>query len=341
MSILDWFKNRPAQFDTDHRSDEMTLRAIEKAVSLTNPRLKLLSSYQERLTPAVETTVSYLREAIISLPPAIQVSASQWSADPALKAFFVAAQDISEVMSRSQNLRTLFDKYPSLDEAYFILGMKFSEQKVMGMSLRGEVIQRDAMQTFAAFSDHQARICGQSDVEVRRLLGAQVYEYLVAQAISEIGEERSERRELQDNRALIRARLRLLQNQGPGLGSVFGAAPSSCEEQCKLEAQLLENERQLEAIGSPQSVLEAEMECLCEVLGHPEHYVRVELKQLRLSAMNIVVGSSSDDVAAESVFPLAQLMGAPKVQRAFIMGRFARNEFHVAKMNFDDAARYL
>ena len=341
MSILDWFKNRPAQFDTDPLSDEMTLRAINKAVSLTNPRLKLLPSYQERLAPAVETSIGYLREAVISLPSAIQVAETQWSAHPPLKAFFVVAQDISKVMSRSHNLRTLFEKYPSLNEAYLILGMEFNEQKIMGMSLRGEVVQRDLMQTFAAFSDHQARICGQDDAEVRRLLGAQIYEYIVAQAISEIGEDRSERGELQDNRTLIRARLRLLQNQGPGLGSVFGAAPSSCEEQCKLEALLLENERQLEAIGSPQSVLESEMECLCEVLGHPERYVRVELKQLRLSAMNIVVDNSSNEVAAESVFSLVQLMGVPKVQRAFIMGRFARNEFHVTKMNFDDAVRYL
>ena len=35
MGILDWFKNRPAQFDPDRVSDEMIGAATEKAITLT------------------------------------------------------------------------------------------------------------------------------------------------------------------------------------------------------------------------------------------------------------------------------------------------------------------
>jgi hypothetical protein len=341
MGILDWFKNRPAQFDPDRLSDEMTLRAIDKAVTLTNPRLKLVHSYQERLAPAVETSVHYLREMVLALPPAIRISTENWSADPILRAFFVAASDIPSALSRSHNLRTLFEKYPELDDAYFILGMMFNEQRVLGMSLQGDVIQRDVAQTVISFSDHQARICGHEDSEVRRLLGSQMYEYLVAQALSEIGEERSERRELEDNRALIRARLRLFQQQGPGLGSVFGSAPASSGEQLKLEAELLENEQQMEAIGSPQSALDNELELLREVLEHPGRYVRIEQKQLRLSTMNVVLEASSTDVASDIAFSIAQLTGVPRLQSAFVLARFARSELPPARMNFEVAERYL
>ena len=59
---------------------------------------------------------------------------------------------------------------------------------------------------------------------MRRLLGTQAFEYLVAQALSDIGEMRSERRELEESAALIRAHLRLLRQQGPGLGTVFNSA---------------------------------------------------------------------------------------------------------------------
>ena len=69
-------------------------------------------------------------------------------------------------------------------------------------------------QKVIGFSDCQVRICGKEEAEVRRLLATQAFEYLVAQALSEIGEERSERRELSENQALIRSRLRLLQQQG-------------------------------------------------------------------------------------------------------------------------------
>jgi len=341
MGILDWFKNRPSQFDPERPSEKMILWAIDKAVALTNPRLKLVRSYQERLTPAVETTIRYLCDIVFTLPRPIQVSASYWSADPALRAFFVAANDIPLSLGRSNNLRTLINKYPMLDEVYFILVMTFSEQRILGMSLQGNVVQRDVAQTVLGFSDHEARICGNEDREVRRLLGTQAYEYLVAQALSQIGEERSERRELQDNRSLIRSRLRLLQQQGPGLGTVFGSAPVVSGEQLKLEAQLVENERQMEAMGSPQSALDAELETLREVLEHPERYIHVEKKRMRISTMNVVLDQESTDVASDIGFSLAQLKGVPQIQRAFVLACFARAELPEARMNFDDAIRYL
>jgi hypothetical protein len=341
MGILDWFKNRPSQFDPDLPSDDMTLRAIDKAVTLTNPRLKLVRSYQERLAPAVEISVNFIREMVLSLPPPIRVSAALWSSDPVLRAFFVAASDIPYALGRSNNLRTLIDKYPQLDEAHFILVMTYNEQRVLGVSLQGDVVQHDVAQTVVGFSDHEARICGHEDQEVRRLLGTQAYEYLVAQALSQIGEERSERRELQDNRSLIRARLRLLQQQGPGLGTVFGSAPVISGEQLKLEAQLLENERQMEAMGSPQAALDVELETLREVLEHPERFIRVEQKLVRISTMNVVLDQASADVASDIDFSLAQLKGVPQIQRAFVLARFARAELPEARMNFDDAVRYL
>ena len=341
MGILDWFKNRPAQFDSDRQSSQMMLWAIEKAVTLTNPRLKLVRSYQERLAPTIETSVHYLRQTVLAVPPAIKVSVANWSSDPVLRAFFVAASDIPNALARSLNLRTLFDKYPDLDEVHFILGLRYNEQRVLGVALQGEIVQREVAQTVVGFSDPQARICGQRDTEVRLLLGTQCYEYLVAQALSQIGEDRSERRELEDNRALIRSRLRLLQQQGPGLGSLFGSAPVCSGEQLKLEAQLLENERQLETIGSLQSVLDSELEILREVLANPQRYISVEKKQLRLSTMNVVLDKASTDVASDVAFSLAKLSGTPALQRAFVMSRLARSDLPEVRMNFAEAQRYL
>lgn len=340
MGILDWFINRPSQFDPDHLSDELTQRAIDKAVALTNPRLKFVDDYRERLFPAVEHSIHYLRSLIGELPPAITVSSSLWSADHGLRAFFASAADIPLALGRSSNLRTLLEKFPKLEEAHLILAMTYTEQRVLGMSLQGDVVQRDVVQRVVSFSQHQARICGHSDAEVRRLLGTQSFEYLVAQALAEIGEERSERKELETNHSLIRSRLRLFQQHGPGLGSVFGSAPAVGTEQAKLEAQLLDNERQLEALGSPQYALEKELDCLCEVLLHPENYVCIEPKKLRLSAMNVLM-EKDEGVSTEISFSLATLKGAPQVQQAFVLARFARDELPSAKSGLEAAEKYL
>ena len=153
MGILDWFKNRSSLFDADRRSasrlsqfeaerraNEMTLQAIDKAVTLTNPRLKLVRSYQERLAPAVEISVRYIREIILDVPPPIPISAGLWSSEPELRAFFAAASDIPTSLGHSNNLRTLVEKFPSLEEIYLVLGMQISEQTVLGLSLEGNTV---------------------------------------------------------------------------------------------------------------------------------------------------------------------------------------------------------
>lgn len=68
MGILGWFKNRPDHFDPDRVTDEMRRWAIDKAITLTNPRLKLLPSCEKQLASAVDTTIDYLRSLVPALP---------------------------------------------------------------------------------------------------------------------------------------------------------------------------------------------------------------------------------------------------------------------------------
>ena len=342
MGILDWFKNRPGQFDPDRISEEMVRGAVDNAIALTNPRIKLLPNCHKRLTPAVEKTIEFLRAQVSMLPAVHPLSAKAWSSDPALRAFFVAPGDIPAVLARSDNLHTLFDKFPELDEACLVLGMAFSQQRVFGMALHGEIVQRDVAQTSVSFSDHRARLCGHDESRLRRIVGTEVFEYLVAQALSEIGEERAERQELQTNRSLLRTRLRLLQQHGPGLGSMFGADPAAPSEQTRLAAELLENERQLETLGGSDSVLESELETLKAVLDNPQRYLHSESTHLRLNTMNVLLDENSTEPAADVDFAVVELSGANPVRRAFILARVARTELPPPKkLDFDHAARYL
>ncbi|MBK8890717.1 MAG: hypothetical protein IPN75_10105 [Dechloromonas sp.] len=138
--------------------------------------------------------------------------------------------------------------------------MAFTEQRVFGLGLHGEMVQRGVAQLTVNFSDHKPRLCGPDEAVLRRVIGVEIFEYLISRALSEIGAERSERQELQANRSLIRARLRLLQQHGPGLGSMLGEAPADASQQARLEAELLDNERQLETMGGGEAVMEGELE---------------------------------------------------------------------------------
>jgi hypothetical protein len=315
---------------------------MDKAIALTNPKLKLLPDCRKRLAPAIETTIRFLRAQIVTLPAVHILSSKAWPDDPVLRTFFVETADIQAVLGGSDNLRALFDQNPGLDEAYAVLGMAFKLQPVFGMALHGTTVQRDVAQTNASFSDHRARLCDSDELRLRRVIGVQVFEYLLGQAMTEIGEDRLERQDLQTSRSLMRTRLRLLQQHGPGLGSMFGEGPAAQSEQARLEAELLENEKQLEALGGGDSILEAELECLVDVLGNPQRYIHFDSKHLRLNRMNLVLDEGSTEAGADVNFSVAELTGSIPMTRAFILARVPRAELPPAKkMNFDDASRYL
>ena len=342
MGILDWFRNRPLIFDRESQSDEETQRAVDKAVALLNPRLRLFPGYQERLTPAVRTTIDYLRESLLALPSARRFSVDEWANEPLWRTFFVAADDVSSALSRSTNLKTLFDKYPEVTEAWFILGMNLLDHRVEGLPPAGGLAQRDIAQRVLEFSRHAVRICGKSEQEVRRLLGIQSFEYLVSQAIIRLGNsDRTGRQGLEDSRALIRARLRLLQQQGPGLGSVFSPAPEKQEAQQRLEAELLENERQMEMLGDSQDIMGEELDLLAEVLRHPQNYLGFEQESLRINTMNVVLEANQEERAFDVTFSRAHLRGEPNRERAFVLAHIRRDEMPVIKLKLDDMARYL
>ena len=342
MSIFDWFKNRSEQLDPNHPLAELIQFGCDKAVALTNPQLKLLRDWRQRLVPAVAGSIDFLRAQVAMLPAAHALAPAHWASDPALRAFFATPRDIESVLAGSESLHALFDQYPELAEACVVLGMACQEQKGFGMALQGQTIQRDVAQVTVNFSDYKIRLCERDEALLRRVIGVEVFEYLVGQALAEIGALRSERQELQRDCALIRTRLRLLQQHGSGLASMLGDVPAAESEQASLTAELLENERQLKEIGASHTALATEIECLREVLAQPQNYLHLEPKRLRLSTMNVVLDPASTEQAADVEFAIIEGRGHAPVRRAFILARVARTDLPPPqRFDLQNAIRYL
>lgn len=340
MGIIDWFRNRTAQFDGDGVPEETIRWAADKAVTLTNPKLRIISNWQKRLSPSIANAIRFMQGLVHTFPAVRPLSPKCWAGDPALRAFFVTPKDIDDLLSRSDQLRAVFEKYPALDEAYLVLGMAITEQKVFGMAIRGETIQRDVAQSVVSFSDHKTRLCGPDEAALRRVIGIEIFEYLVSRALAEIGAERAERQELQANRALIRTRLRLLQQHGPGLGAMLGDEPAAASEQARLEAELLENEQQLAEMGASEEQLTGELETLQAVLDRPEDYLAFSPLRLRLNTMNVIVGQT--EAGTDIDFAIVDLKGPRPVRRAFVIARVARSDLPPPQsLNFYEAMRYL
>lgn len=342
MGIFDFWRNREQQLDDERVSEELIREATDLVVKIANPRLNLVRRYRERLAPAIETSILFLRETIGSLPAAHEATAAGWSADPCIHAFFARPDDLVRAFSRSLELRSFFDHAPEQQEAFTLLGMAMTEQKVLGMQMQGEVIHRDVPQTTISFSDYKTRICGRTEMELRRELGRRLFEQFGVQALGRIEAIQSRRRELEDKRALLKARLRLLRNQGAGVAGVFGDGAASGEEKLRgVEASLEENERQLGEYGAGADALERELECVIEVFNDPGKGLIVTSRHLCLTSMNVVVEGQSTEPYQEVDFHVAEIEDDPPMTRAFALVRFPRADLLSSAFMMQEAERYL
>lgn len=328
--------------DSGNEHERLRVHEAVARILALSPHLQMARHTEERLAPAVTTAIRYLDGLIAAAPPAREASAAAWASDPYIHAFFAAADDIAPAMSRSGDLRAFFDQHPDLQEAYGVLGMAMTEKNILGVALEGEVMRSDVVQQTISFSDHQVRVCGRTDLELREELVRRLVDQLGLEGLARFAAGQSRREVLEQERALLRTRLLLLERQGVGVRGVLGdEPPAGLDEVVRLREEIDANERSLELLGIRSESLERELQQLAEVLSNPAAHIYVENRHCRLSRMNVVLPPSSSDAGAEITFQVGRLPTDPPRMRAFTLVRFSRADLLPATSIFERAARLL
>lgn len=317
-------------------------RVLVERLIVLSPSLKLANDYRERLGPALAQSVAYVREIVERLPPAREASAANWLADPYIHAFFAAPDEIAHILSRSLELHAWFESHPLARETWAVLGMAMVERHGFGVAQQGDQVRTDVAQTTLSFDDHQVRVCGESDADLRDQIVQRVVEQITLEGLAQIGADESRRDALEQERALLRTRRQLLTRQGAGTQKMVGErAIANAAELAQLQAQIEANEQALGALGLKTDALEHEMDVICDVLTHPAQHANVEMKHVRLSPMNVVIEPGAAGHGAEIVFPLAHLPASPQGVRAFSLIRFARSDLMPLLKVLDEDSRFV
>jgi hypothetical protein len=315
--------------------------AVERLTRLS-PQLRLAKRYRSRLEPAVAVSLKYSDDLIASIPASREASAAAWSTDPYIHAFFAAPDDIAKAFSRSPELRAYFEENAGVDEAYAVLGMAMKERNTLGVALEGETMRRDVMQTTVSFSDYRVRICGRSEDDLRQELARRFVDQLGLEGLARIAADKSRRDLLEQERALLKTRLQLLERQGVGMRAVLGGdAEEESEELERLQVQIEENEKNLDNLGIRSEALDRELGRLCEVLAVPRPHIYIANKNFRLNKMNVVLAGNSTRDGENFTFQIARIPTTPPQMRAFTLVRFARKDLLPAVNLLDEAARLL
>jgi hypothetical protein len=318
------------------------IRASIERLLVLSPSLRLADGFHERVAPALACSLDHVSRLVDELPPAREASASTWLDDPYIHAFFAGANEVAHVLSRSPELHAWFESYPLARETYAVLGMAMTERRAFGVEQFGDAVHADVVRTTLSFDDHQVRVCGESEAGLREQIVQRVVEQIALEGLAQIGADESRRDALEQERALLKTRLQLLTRRGAGTREMLGErASSNASERIELEAALEANEQEIGALGLKTDALAHELDVICDVLGHPERHTNVEMKRVRLNAMNVVIDASAAPDGGEIVFPLARVPASPLGERAFSLVRFARADLVPLPSVFDEDSRFM
>jgi len=313
--------------------------AVEAFVETVEPRVRLRSGYHAKLAGSAARTIAHLRALGRAPLGPVLLCRAAWSEDPRVHAFFAAADDVPECLARSEELRRFFDEHPACDEACALLGMRREERQVFAPRLEGEVLRHDVAQTTVGFSGHRL-VAPSADLAQARLeVGRLILQRLAQQVLERIVAIGREAEDLQQRRAMLGMRLRMLQRGRDGLQAlaVDGAA---------VEPQIRDIERELKQASAGYveakaslATLDGYIEQMNAVLGEPERHVSLQTLRLRLNRMGVKVEPGASESADE--LELAELCIGEGLRATVTLARIPRAEMPPPRDGLGQAERAL
>jgi hypothetical protein len=287
--------------------------AVDFAVERIDGRLRLIPGYSRRLQEPLVGTFRHIDSLVEGVPGSLLCCRSAFNEDPRVNAFFVNPGHMQEVFSESAEVRAVFDRVPDIDECWALLCMRREERDHLGMSLEGDSVRRDVMQTSVSFTDHQVVSAGCSEEEARSSLKCCIFNGLLGYARNRLNDARTAGSALENRLKALRGRQRrALDAEGPG------------EAAARLDAQIQELERQLAQQDLRLTSLEDHLAFVEKVFRSPEEYLNGSNCSIRLSRLGIKLKPGTSDSGYE--VPLSEISIASHRPRVSVLARFPRAE---------------
>jgi hypothetical protein len=322
-------------------TDPLLARALDRTVEVVEPKLTLARDWRNRLAPGVMAAIEIARAGAQCLQEVHDLSAANWSVDPLLRAAFANADGITQALGRMRELQRFMSAPGAGSEAYAVLGMAFATRRVLGTALQGDQIRHEVEQTQASFGDYRIRLVAASADELRQAAGVQIFNELLLAATRELASAGEQRKDLNVQRAMLQARLRMLErNEGALLtdeGEDRNEALDPVAERADLQRRLDEMNAAMAKYGGGTEGLERQLDIVRDTLLSAREQVQIGPKKLRVDAMNNVL-DDADVAGAPIEFVYAQ---GPRMSRAFALVRVQRADVPAAGLSISAVERTL
>jgi len=259
--------------------------ATERAIDLTDARLRLVPGYRKRLRQPVIHAIDQVIALVDAIPAPLAASRDGYRDDFRLAALFASGEEMLQILGRDKGLRDCLASAegPGAGRVISLLVARREERNILGMDLVGDQVRRDVAQVSVSFAAHRLLEPNESEPECRRFLKRRAFDHVLVLALAEITEARVERADLQRRRDLLQRKLRALKR-----GTLaFGAPNSGQADEAGIQAELDTVSAQLAELGADQGVLRTHLGVVADRLAEAEHQVWSEELPLCLGPMNI------------------------------------------------------
>lgn len=180
--ILELIEQNRSEKEEARRQRKAELSAVETVVDGTNSRMRIVSSYREKLRYSTRILLNHVDSLVENLPDPIIISQDRFSQDPQLNASFVNKESIADIFSRSHELQeflaTVYNSH--LDQVYALLFMTRNEKSIQGIDMTGEVLTHGVQQTTISFSNHQVCSPCATEDEIKKALKKYLFDSIVS-----------------------------------------------------------------------------------------------------------------------------------------------------------------
>lgn len=333
MTVIErLFKRRSRLEGSSRHVADLADPLIDRIVAATDKRLALVKGYREGLRGPVAQAFRDLHPAIRMIPGPTEVSAEAWRGDETVRALFAREEDVAAALGKDGDVRDFFASHPSGD-CFGLLGLTQVERRVLAPALQGDTLQTEVARTTVSFTQPRVLAPAADERAVRDELMARALEYLGLRALERVGALRTQKRELEQECALLQAELRLARRRGAGFGAMDDSAAPG-------DAAALEHDLQakVQELGKAASrrLLPALLDELRGVLTHHSQHITLEPSKLALDSMNFAVAPSAQ-ATAPRVFMLTLAARGPF---AVLVARIPRTAPRTGD-RLADAAKFL
>jgi hypothetical protein len=278
---------------------ELVQLAVEAIVDAVDPRLRGVSRYQSRIAPGAARAIAHLRSLARDLPAPLEFSRAAWSSDPQLNAFFAAAADLPALLGRSEELRAFLaaPANAAVTDVHALLAMFKTERNVFAPAFVNGALQQEVAQTTVSFDKHRLFAPAAELLDCRRQVGMLILRRLAGLALERITALGDRAVELEQRKALLGSRLRMLSLRRNGIGDISGGSDASAEI-ASIERELKATVDDYHEAKASLATLETRIEHVNAIFDAPAEHVSLARTELRVNRMGYKVTEASGEQAS-------------------------------------------